>query len=76
MDVSRGLGGFPERLLEEVQSRDNLPLMALYADLVCRHPGPPDAPVCELHQSDDNYNLDVSSSHIVRMPSLCCKASG
>ena len=41
-----------------------------------RYPGPPDAPVCGPHQSDDNHNIDVSARPRVGLLPLCCKATG
>ena len=47
-DVSQGLRIFLACLSEQVQSSTVLPLRAFHADNMCRHPGPPDAPVCPL----------------------------
>ena len=49
-----------ERLPEEVEPGAVFPLRALDANIVRRHPGPPDAPVCDSHQSYGNPTLDVS----------------
>ena len=61
MEFSRYLGGFPARLSEKLQPSAVLPLGALHADFLCRHPGSPDLPVCGLHQSDGNPSLAVSA---------------
>ena len=64
-------GVLPSRLSEQVEPGAFLPLQAMYADLVWRHLGSLDAPVCGPHQSDGNPDLDVSALPIVGLLSLC-----
>ena len=64
------------RLPEEVHSGAVFPLLDLDADLVCKHPGPPDAPVCGPHQSDGYPTIDVPAYPGVGLPPLCCGADG
>ena len=49
------------RLPEEVDYVAVFPLRVLDANLFRRHLGTPDAPVCVLHQSYGDPNLDVSA---------------
>ena len=63
-------------LPEEVDPGTVFPLRALYVNLVLWHPGPPDAPVCGLHQSDGDPTIDVYSRPRVGLPPLCCYATG
>ena len=51
-------------------------MQELDTNLVRRHPGPPDAPMCGLHQSDGAPTLDVSASPRVGFPPLYGKAAG
>ena len=64
------------RLPEEVETGSVFPLRVLDANLVRRHHGPPDAPVCGLHQSDGNPTLYVSSRPRVGLLPLFCEATG
>ena len=52
-------------LPEDVDPGGVFPLQAMYTNLVRRHPGPPDAPVCGPHQSDGDPTIDVSARPIV-----------
>ena len=63
-------------LPKEVDPGAVFPLLVLDANLVRRHAGPPDAPVCGLHQSDDDPTLDVAARPGVGLPPLCCDAAG
>ena len=54
-------GDIPERLSEQVDPDAVLPLRVMYADIVIRYPGPPDAPVCGPHQIYGNPTLDISA---------------
>ena len=76
MDVSHSLGFFLAHLLEDFQSGDVLALLAMYANLMCQHPGTADVPVCGPHQSGGNSTFDVSAFLILGFLPLCCKASG
>ena len=67
-------GYLSARLPEEVDPGAIFPLRELDANLVLRQPGPPDAPVCGLHQSDGNPTLDVSVRPGVGLLPLCCEA--
>ena len=69
-------GDIPAHLYEQVEPGAVLPLRAMYADLVRRQPGPPDAPVCGPHQNDGNPTLDVSECPGVGLPPICCKEAG
>ena len=55
------VGVFPALLSEQVEPGAILPLQAMHDDPMCHHPGPPDAPVCVPHQSDDNPTVGVSA---------------
>ena len=68
-------GDLSARLPEEVDPSAVFPLQALDANHVCRHPGPPDAPVCGPHQSDGSPNLDVSARLGLGLRPLCCEAA-
>ena len=46
------------------------------ADFVRRNPGPPDAPVCGLHQSDGDPTLDVSARPGVGLPLIFRESDG
>ena len=83
--MSKGLGwgeGFSwtgdifTGLPEDIEPGAVFPLRDLDAALVLQHHGPRDAPVCGLRQSDGNPTFDVSARLIVRLPPLCCKATG
>ena len=82
--MAKGLGrgqGFTwpwnlsERLPEEVDLSTVFQLWALEANIVRRHPRPPDVPVYGLHQSDGNPTLDVSAHPRVGLLPLCCEAT-
>ena len=84
-NVSKGMGqgeGFTwpgdisVSLPEEFDPNAVFPLQALDANLVCRYPGPPDKPVCGLHQSDGKSTIDISTYTGVGLPPLCCEADG
>ena len=64
------------RLPEEVDPGAVLPLRSLEANHVRRQPVHTDSPVCSLHQSDGNPNLDVSARPWIGLPPLCCKVDG
>ena len=53
-----------EHLPEKVDTGAVFPLRVLYANLVRRHPVPPDALVCGPHQSDGDPTLDVSARRL------------
>ena len=63
------------RLLEDVEPGAVFPLQALYNNIVLRHPGPPDAPVCGPHQSDGDPTLNVSVSTRLGLPPLFDEAT-
>ena len=65
-----------ERLPEQVESGAVFPTQALDADIVRRHPGPPDAPVCVPHQSDGGPTIDVCARPGVGLLTLCYEAAG
>ena len=46
------------------------------ADILRRHPGPQDAPVCGLHQSDGNLTLELFVQSGVDLLPLCCEVDG
>ena len=48
----------------------------MYAYIVSRQPGPPDAPVCGPHQSDGDPSLEVSKHPRVVLLPICCEADG
>ena len=80
-DLGQGEGfalpcNISERLPEEVDPITIFPLRALDTNLVYRHPGSPDSPVCGLYQSDGNPTLDVSARLRVGLNSLFCEATG
>ena len=64
------------QLPEEVESGAVFPLQDMYADIVRRHPGPPNAPVCGLYQIDCDLTLYISARPRVGLPPLCCEATG
>ena len=64
------------RLLENIYSCAVLPLQAFHTDPVYRHPGPPDTPVCEPHQSDRYPTFDVYARPWVWLLSLLCELVG
>ena len=73
MGQDKGLswtGNQLSRLHEGVEPGAVFPLQTMDANLVRRHPGPPDAPVCGLHQSDGNLTLDISTRPGVGLPPL------
>ena len=63
-------------LPKEVDPGAIFQLQSMNAYLLCRHPEPPDAPVCGPHQFDGNPTLDVSACPVVGIPPLCCKVTG
>ena len=63
-------------LLEEGDPRGFFPLQVLNSNCVRRHPGSPDALVCDLHQSDGDPTLVVSARPRVGLPPICCEAAG
>ena len=64
------------RLPEEVETGAAFPLQAMENNLVRQHLGPLDALVWGPHKSDCNPTLDISACPWVRLPSLCCEATG
>ena len=64
------------RLPEEFEPGAIFPLRLLDANLVRRHPVPPDASMYVLHQSDDNPTIGVSARSRLGLPPLCCKVDG
>ena len=69
-------GDLSARLHEEVDTGNFFPLQALDANLVRRNPGTLDAPVCDLHQSDGDTDIDISERPRVGFLPLCCEAAG
>ena len=69
-------GNLSTCLPEEVEPGSVFPLQELDANLVLRHPGPPDAPLCGPHQSDGDPNIDVSARPRVGLPPLFCDMTG
>ena len=65
-----------ERLPEQVEPGTVLPLQALYADLVCRQPGPPYLSVCGLQQSNLDPTIDVYARPGVGLPPIFFEAAG
>ena len=63
-------GDLFELLPEDFEPFSILPLRVLDANLMRRHPGTPDTPVCGLNQSDDNPTLDVSVRPGVGLPPI------
>ena len=61
---------------EQIKRGVILPLQAMYADIVRWHPGPPDAMVCGLHQSDGNPTLDVNANPGLGLPPLFWEVAG
>ena len=48
----------------------------MYTDLMRRHPGSPNAPVCGVQQSDGNRTLDVPAHPQLGLPPLCGHTTG
>ena len=69
-------GDISARLPEYVEPGAVFPLQALDANIVRRHPGPLDAPVCDPHQIDGDPDIYVSTRPRVGFPPLCCRAAG
>ena len=67
---------FLARLSEEVEGGNVLPLWMLHADPMRWHSGPPDAPVCGLHQINGNLTLDLYAYPQVGLLPICCEAAG
>ena len=69
-------GDILARLPEEVDPGAVFPLRLLDDNILRRHPGPLDSPVCGPHQSDGDTDIYVSARPRVGLPPLCCKAAG
>ena len=83
--MSEGLGGLDDSVVMEITRRAYVNRLspapsshcgALYADLVCRLPRLPDAPMCGMHQSDGNPTIDASYRPGVGLTPICCKVDG
>ena len=67
---------FLARLSEEVEGGNVLPLWMLHADPMRWHSGPPDAPVCGLHQINGNLTLDLYAYPQVGLLPICYEVDG